>query len=106
MFAGSIANGKDLSRYLEYGLLEPHNLRARHDQLAAEMIRRGYRHDSDLREFDSFVAGSVDVVANKRELTLRCLDCAELVVLDGRNRADFTIDEILAMIGDLLKGRI
>lgn len=45
---GMINHGKRLSgtKYITTGLVEVHNIRARHDELAEEMTRRGYHHKS------------------------------------------------------------
>lgn len=80
MFRGSLLKGKSLRGFLETGLLDSRALARRHDQLAKEMQRRGYRHASPLpRDFDAKAAiGTVDVQAALRELAARCEDCREL----------------------------
>ncbi|HLK46254.1 MAG TPA: hypothetical protein VKT18_09695, partial [Acidimicrobiales bacterium] len=52
----------------------------RHDELAREMVRRGYRHDSPLlADFDEAAApGVVDERASLRELASRCEECRGL----------------------------
>ena len=77
MFRGSLLKGKSLRGFLETGLLDSRMLARRHDQLAKEMQRRGYRHSSPLpRDFDATAAkGDVDVRAALRELAARCEDC-------------------------------
>lgn len=58
------------------GVVEVRSLRKRHDALAREMIRRGYRHDSPLPEFPSVKkGGEVDRSASLRELLRRCPEC-------------------------------
>jgi cytosine/adenosine deaminase-related metal-dependent hydrolase len=80
MFRGSLLKGKSVRGFLETGLLDSRKLARRHDQLAKEMLRRGYRHASPLpRDFDPKAApGSVDVVEALRELASRCDECREL----------------------------
>jgi len=66
------------------GQIEPVEMKARHDALAAEMLRRGYNHKSpyeqpDLSGYDLSGHG-VDVEESIRELKSRCADCAERMV--------------------------
>ncbi len=88
--------------------IEPSRMAERHDLLAAEMVRRGYRHESPYAQPDLSAYGSevrealVDVSASLALLVSRCEDCRERarqaglicklcgVVMDGRD-AD-TID--------------
>jgi hypothetical protein len=75
MFAGTIIKGRCVNGYLKKGLLEMHNLNKRHDILAEEMQSRGYVHKSPLIQIDK-EGGCVDVVANKEELSKRCVECS------------------------------
>ena len=77
MFRGSLLKGKSVRGFLETGLLDSRKLARRHDALAKEMLRRGYRHASPLpRDFDPKAApGVVDVEASVRELATRCDEC-------------------------------
>ncbi|HVB71701.1 MAG TPA: pyrimidine dimer DNA glycosylase/endonuclease V [Acidimicrobiales bacterium] len=79
MFRGSLHKGTSLRGFLDAGLLDSRKLARRHDQLAAEMQRRGYRHESPLpRDFDTTAAkGDVDAVAALRELATRCEECRQ-----------------------------
>lgn len=79
MFAGALRRGRRLDGYVLGGLVEVHNVVARHDELAAEMERRFIAHDSevDLRGAELYEAGRVDVEESKRELRQRCLMCRE-----------------------------
>jgi hypothetical protein len=69
-----------------YGQIEPESMKKRHDELAAEMIRRGYKHDSPyeqpdisyLPERDRF--GTVDRETSLRLLISRCQDCSSRYV--------------------------
>ena len=49
MFVGTIRHGISLAGYITGGLVETHRIVQRHDQLAAEMARRGMNHRSPLR---------------------------------------------------------
>jgi len=79
MFVGSLNKGtiKDFpnSRFVKEGLVEVHYLKARHEELVAEMGRRGYVHKTPLPAFEEYVCGSIDVAANEKELGRRCGDC-------------------------------
>lgn len=77
MFAGCLLRGKSIKGFLDKGLVEVEHVTRRHDELAVEMQRRGFRHISPLVEdYPSFAAGCVDSDANLRELGRRCPDCA------------------------------
>jgi hypothetical protein len=80
MFRGSLLKGKSHRGFLEDGLLDSRELARRHDRLAQEMRRRGYRHLSPMpRDFDVKAAiGEVDVVKSLRELAMRCDECRQL----------------------------
>jgi len=85
MFAGCVIKQMKLDGYIKKGLVELDQIRTRHDQLAEEMIQRGYRHHSRfpteafnsaywMGHYDKLV-GKVNVTANERELINRCEDC-------------------------------
>lgn len=62
------------------GQIDPARMGERHDALAAEMQRRGYRHESpyeqpDLSAYDLSGHG-VDVAAADADLRARCGECA------------------------------
>ena len=65
------------------GQIEPESMAARHEELAIEMVRRGYRHESPydppnldyLPPEDRF--GRVDRVRSLRELWTYCDACRE-----------------------------
>jgi hypothetical protein len=79
MFRGSLRKGTSLRGFLDAGLLDSRLLARRHDQLAKEMQRRGYRHQSPLpRDFGARAATSdVDSTAAIRELASRCEECRQ-----------------------------
>ncbi len=76
MFLSSLTSGKKLDGYIRSGFLEIHNIKRRHDDLAQEMVRRGYRHNSPM-ENSPFLAmsGSVDSKRSYEELRFRCAEC-------------------------------
>jgi hypothetical protein len=77
MFIGTIRCGKSVNGYLEKGFLEVHNLYSRHEELAEEMRRRGYRHCSDVDEKwrTAEKLGVIDRQKNFEELLKRCSRC-------------------------------
>ena len=80
MLVGSLNRGKNIAGFLRDGLVELRSIRRRHEELVVEMQRRGFRHQSPLPAFDRRRAGSVDPVANLKELARRCHDCRALIV--------------------------
>ena len=73
-----------IDKRIELGQIEPKSMKQRHDELADEMVRRGYNHNSpyimpDLShlpvEQQEFV---VDKKQSVRELHERCPECLEL----------------------------
>ena len=77
MFIGTISRGKSVKGYLEKGLLEVHNLYARHEELVEEMKRRGYHHRSDVEEKwrTAKKLGVIDRKKSLKELVKRCSRC-------------------------------
>ena len=78
MFIGTIRHGISLAGYITGGLVETHRIVKRHDQLAAEMTRRGMNHRSPLRCRPLAPAGRVNVRANLKELARRCRRCRKI----------------------------
>jgi hypothetical protein len=78
---GTILHGKRLSgtKYITTGLVEVHNIRKRHDELAQEMARRGYHHKSPLPDVELWTEGHVDSCANLVELARRCPECRKRI---------------------------
>lgn len=75
MFIGSIKKGINLRGYIDKGLVEIHNIKSRHDALAEEMIRRGYKHNSPIDDIPLWNEGYVNVEENLKELQKRCPVC-------------------------------
>lgn len=61
--------------------IEPMSMQARHDALAAEMVRRGFNHNSPYEQPDiSHLTpdqryARVDVLVSENDLRARCPDC-------------------------------
>jgi len=80
MFIGCIKKGTSLKGYIEKGLVEVHNIQSRHDELAKEMLRRGYNHNSPLNCSNLlWEEGFVDSLSNLVELKRRCPKCKERI---------------------------
>jgi len=82
MFLGSLKAGKKHNGYYERGLLDPHNLFLRHDELAAEMRKRGMKHKSNLLGFDLIKNEPyviINIKGNMEELQKRCSECRKLM---------------------------
>jgi hypothetical protein len=81
MFVGSINKGKSIQGHISKGQVEPLTLKERHDQLAAEMERRDYNHQSPLPEYiwDNEEEGEIDIQKNITELSNRCEECRKRI---------------------------
>lgn len=85
MLAGSLAMKRNLQGFLKRGLIEPSSLKTRHDELALEMERRGFRHSSPIVSLpDSSYLGEihervVDSRKSREELISRCRKCRMLM---------------------------
>jgi len=83
-FLGCIKKGTSLKGYIEKGLVEVHNIKSRHDELANEMIKRGYNHKTPIEEFECQEIGYVNTTENIQELIKRCPKCKERI-LNGKS---------------------
>ncbi|UPM44211.1 pyrimidine dimer DNA glycosylase/endonuclease V [Halocatena salina] len=64
--------------HAEKGNIDTSRLEERHDELAEEMERRGFNHESPL-EYDgpAFGIGAIDVDHNRSDLLNRCDECED-----------------------------
>lgn len=76
---GSIQAGHSIDGYVDRGQIDTSLIQARHEELAAELERRGYSHDSPLSYEDHLDRGSIDPAANRTELRNRCKACAKRI---------------------------
>ena len=93
LVSGAIAKNVNLNHIralINNRMLDLSKLAERHDELAAELVRRGGNHKSDLWfEFDLLPESmnlsqvSVDASESLRELWCRCPDCRKLMQEDG-----------------------
>ena len=79
LLVGTLNKGISVKGYIEGGLAEIHNIVMRHDELVAEMLRRGYNHKSPLPTFVPYTAGIIDREENIKELCRRCTRCKERI---------------------------
>ena len=80
MFFSALNSGKKLDGYINTGLVVVHNIKHRHDELAEEMGRRGYHHNSPMAISSRLNrAGFVDTKRSYKELQLRCLECRKRI---------------------------
>ena len=77
MFVWNIDRKHSVKGYITKGLLETHNLYDRHEELAHELKRRGYKHNSKLDEKwkRARKAGSIDKKKSLKDLLDRCAKC-------------------------------
>lgn len=70
-------------------LIEPSNMKQRHDELVEEMIARGYNHKSPYEQPDiSYLPESeqnarVDILYNINDLANRCCNCKDKMIQLG-----------------------
>ncbi|MDY6774172.1 MAG: pyrimidine dimer DNA glycosylase/endonuclease V [Candidatus Nanohaloarchaea archaeon] len=65
--------------HAEKGQVDTSKIEERHDELAEEMERRGFDHQSPLDYEDELEVGSIDVEENRKELEERCEECRERI---------------------------
>ncbi|MFC1603772.1 pyrimidine dimer DNA glycosylase/endonuclease V [Planctomycetota bacterium] len=81
MLVGHLKRKRRITNYIRLNLLQPKNLRKRHDQLALEMENRGMLHKSPLPEFDlsylpdEHIIYTVNIEESIIELSRRCSKC-------------------------------
>lgn len=75
MLAGCLRQQKSVQGYIDKGLVEIHNIHSRHEDIAKEILARGFMHQSPLPKFESFEAGLVDTQKSLADLHKRCPSC-------------------------------
>lgn len=76
MFEGCLRLGKSVQGYIDKGLVELHNIKNRHNEIAKEMIERGMNHKSPAT-IAGPMQGKVNVEESLKELARRCPKCRE-----------------------------
>jgi len=83
MFAGTIKKGISVQGYIANGLLNMGDVGTRHNELANELIARGYKHNSPIHYFPFCRnINSVDIEESYRELIKRCDECKSRISAD------------------------
>ena len=83
MFIGHLNLKRNINGFIENNLLEPLSIISRHDELMKEMLERGYKHKSPIKEFDlsylseEYINHKIDKVSALKELISRCPECGE-----------------------------
>lgn len=78
MLVGSLQRNRSIKKFLEYQLVDPSMVLQRHNELANEMLRRGYNHKSPLpTDFDASIKGIISPTESYNELLHRCPVCAK-----------------------------
>ena len=78
VIANNITRGRGIAGFIRNNEIEPHSVACRHDELAAEMERRGMRHRSPLVfSTDLYPEFRIDREASLKLLIARCPRCAE-----------------------------
>jgi len=75
MMVGAINKNKSIDGLIKKGLIDTRLIKSRHDELAQEMKKRGYRHESELYYLDKLNIGSVNSHLSEIELKKRCINC-------------------------------
>lgn len=85
MFAGSMKRKIDLTGYVTNNLLAPRKVKARHDALAEEMVRRDLNHKSpmdkspDAEYLPEHIKKAIMLISeSEEELYTRCKQCATI----------------------------
>lgn len=80
MIVGSLLRGKGLEGFYERGLIDTRLIRARHDTVVVEMMRRGYAHRSPLPDFSDPERGHLSG-ETPQERCVKCLEMKQLTEL-------------------------
>ncbi|SHN61159.1 pyrimidine dimer DNA glycosylase/endonuclease V [Desulfovibrio litoralis] len=78
MLASSIDTGRSVKGFQDNNCLDAPLIEERHNQLADEMLRRGYKHNSPLYHQNNLASTPIDVDASYKELIARCRECYKL----------------------------
>ena len=86
MFNGHIRRGRQIYGYVKSNCVEVLSMNKRHDEIASEMIRRHYKHNSPLNKISSedlsylgspTINAKVDSKESLKDLITRCSECRE-----------------------------
>lgn len=91
MVAGSLNKRRNLEGFLRNRIIEPGSVKSRHDALADEMEKRGFRHKSpmknvpDLSYLETGAETTVDPERSLTDLASRCKKCSERITSGERS---------------------
>jgi hypothetical protein len=78
VIANNINRGRGIAGFIRNNVIEPHSVKCRHDELVAEMERRGMKHRSPLGfSTDLYPDFRIDREASLKLLMERCSRCAD-----------------------------
>jgi hypothetical protein len=81
MFAGTIKKGISIKGYVKNNLVETGKISKRHDELAKELLARGFLHKTPLNFNPRISIGKVNENKNMIELSKRCVECRKKIRL-------------------------
>lgn len=85
MLLGALKKGRSIQGFLDRGLLEPQNLKARHDDLVSEMLSRSWSHSSPIdKQPNGAPVGHVDRTESAKELMNRCEECCPRIEMGNQ----------------------
>ncbi len=77
-------SGKWAESLTQKGFLEPQNFKKRHNELVAEMLKRGFNHNSPLDISNiNLPIGNVDIKKSIKDLKERCDKCKNKLNING-----------------------
>lgn len=79
MFAGTLRRGISLQGYFDHNCFEPKSLFTRHEALAGEMKKRGFRHTSPLEVLEQSDPRLINRELAYKMLHDRCEKCRGLM---------------------------
>lgn len=103
---GTIKKGRSVTGYLSKGLLELHNIKARHDSLVEEMKKRGYNHLTPVFSVphpENRPMGKVDLIVSAQDLMARCEHCRERMESDDNLMLGMQLHDALESIMEAQK---
>lgn len=83
-FKPSFEKQHNMNKRIILNQIEPSSMKIRHDELAQEMIRRGYKHQSeytmpDISYIGKLLNEKVNTDLSYEDLKNRCEDCRKLI---------------------------
>lgn len=90
MMVGAIKKKKKFNGYIEKNCVEPQSLQQRHDELALEMLARGFNHKTPLPEHDiSYLSPEIATYKINKEQSLNDLITRCPICLTNKNKISY-----------------